>query len=494
MEGALVTEVEALRRNTKEKAREIMNQRSDIIQFQGDKQRNGRFRTGRRDRALVMGGSMAGLVAARALSDYFDEVVIVERDRFPKVGDQRRGVPQGWHAHGLLASGLNTLEHFFPGLFQEAIKAGGLHIDAVRDAHWWLGEGEHARCESGLDTLCISRPLLEGIVRERVRAIPNIRIIDDCQVQGLTTTPNNERVTGIKLTDDALQAALVVDATGRGSRSPLRLEAMGYGEPMEEKIEINLAYVTRRFRRSPHHLNGALLAVIAAAPEGRKGGVMVAQEGDSWIVSLYGYCGMPVPTELSGFIEFAKALPASHIYDVISRAEAIGDSQATRFSASLRRRYEKMDEFPEGYLVIGDAISSFNPVYGQGMSVAALEALELHKALKEGREKLSSRFFAQAARIVDIPWSIAAGNDLRFPEVNGSRTAMTRFLNWYVGRLHAGARKDQSLAMAFHKVASLLASPESLLRPRMVARVLSSALWGAQEAASTVRRPAESST
>jgi flavin-dependent dehydrogenase len=422
------------------------------------------------NRAIVMGGSMAGLAAARVLSDHFDEVVLVERDRLGEVGAHRRGVPQSRHAHGLLVSGLKTLEGFFPGLLREAINAGGLRIDATRDAHWWFDEGEQVRFESGLETLCITRPLLEGIVRERVHRIPNIRLRDDCQVQGLIASP--ERVIGINLSDERLDAELIVDATGRGSRSPVWLEAMGYGKPKEERIEVNLVYSTRRFRRSPHHLNGASLASIAATPDSRKGGVIVAQEGDSWIVTMYAYGGAAVPTDLPEFIEFARTLPASYIYDVISQAEPIGDAQATRFPASLRHRYEDMSKFPEGYLVLGDAISSFNPVYGQGMSVAALEALELHKALAVGSERLAPRFFARIAKIVDIPWSIAAGNDLRFSGVAGSRTAMTRFLNWYVSRLHAGARGDSSLAIAFQKVASLLAPPQSLLKPSVIARVL----------------------
>ena len=222
-------------------------------------------------------------------------------------------------------------------------------------------------------------------------------------------------------------------------------------------------------------MNGALFASIAATPESRKGGVIAAQEEDSWIVTQYAYGGASAPTELPGFIEFARTLPASYIYDVVSQAEPIGEAHATRFPASVRRRYESMSRFPEGYLVLGDAVSSLNPVYGQGMSVAALEALQLDKALQVGSTSLARRFFAQIATIVDVPWSVAATNDLRMPGVAGSRTPLVRFLNWYVAKLHLGARQDSSLAMAFQKVASLLVPPQSLLKPSVIARVLSAA-------------------
>ena len=428
-----------------------------------------------RDRAIVMGGSMAGLVAARVLSDHYREVILVERDQFGEAGEHRRGVPQSRHAHGLLAGGQKALEGFFPGLFQEATNAGALRIDQMRDAHFCFEGGEHVRFESGLKGLLIGRPLLEGLVRERVRRITNVRFREGCQVDGLVAASDNSCVTGIRMNGDEQPADLVVDATGRGSRSPLWLEAMGYGRPKEERIEINMTYTTRRFRRSPRHLNGASLAVIPATPESRKGGVILAQEGDCWIVTMNAYFGVPVPPELASFIEFAKTLPAPYIYDVISQAEPVGEARLARFPASVRRRYERMSRFPEGYMVLGDAVSSFNPAYGQGMSVAALEAVELDKALRAGSTNLARRFFAQTAKIVDVPWSIAAGGDLRMSETAGQRTLMVRFLNWYIARLHVGARSDASLALAFQNVSGLLAPPQSLFKPGVTARVLSAA-------------------
>jgi 2-polyprenyl-6-methoxyphenol hydroxylase-like FAD-dependent oxidoreductase len=430
-------------------------------------------------RAIVMGGSIAGLAAARVLSDHFREVILVERDRFGPAGEHRRGVPQGRHTHGLLASGLRALEDFFPGLFEEARKTGGLGVDLTRDAYWCFEGGEYVRFASDLEGLLISRPLLEGIIRERIRQIPNVHFWDGCQVQGLISSPGNRRITGIQIGGEravrAVPADLVIDATGRGSHSPNWLEDLGYRKPKEDRIEVNMAYSTCHFLRTADHLNGAFLASIPATPENKRGGIIVAQEGDRWVVTLSARSGETVPTDLRQFIEFAKTLPAPYIYNVICRAQAIGEPQAARFPASVRRRYERMNHFPEGFLVLGDAICSFNPVYGQGMSVAVLEAVELNKVLREKARKLARTFFARAAKIVDAPWAMAAGNDLRMPDVPGKKTVMGRLLHWYLAKLNMAARYDMSAVIAFQKAKNLLAPPQSLFEPRLVAKVLSAA-------------------
>jgi 2-polyprenyl-6-methoxyphenol hydroxylase-like FAD-dependent oxidoreductase len=432
-----------------------------------------------RDRAIVMGGSIAGLTAARVLSDHFREVILVERDRFGAVGEHRRGVPQGRHTHGLLAGGLRVLEGFFPGLFEEARRAGGLGVDLTRDAYWCFEGGEYVRFASDLEGLLISRPLLEGIIRERVRSIPNVHVWDGCQVEGLISSSDNRRITGLNIYGEKaalpVQADLVIDATGRGSNSPIWLGALGYRKPKEDRIEVNTAYVTRHFLRTPDHLNGASLASIPATPDNRHGGIILAQEGDRWVVTLSARSGETVPTDLRRFIEFARTLPAPYIYNVVSHAQAIGEPQAARFPASVRRRYEHMNRFPEGFLVLGDAICSFNPVYGQGMSVAVLEAVELDRALREKSRKLAQCFFARAAKIVDAPWSMAAGNDLRMPDVPGKRTLVGHFLHWYLAKLNMAARYDRSAVIAFQEAKNLLAPPQSLLKPTLMARVLSTA-------------------
>lgn len=209
---------------------------------------------------------------------------------------------------------------------------------------------------------------------------------------------------------------------------------------------------------------------------------MLVQEGDRWTVTLISHFGKPAPEELPGFIDYARSLPAPYIYQVIRGAEPVSEPATARFPASLRHRYEKLDRFPEGFLVFGDAISSFNPIYGQGMSVAALEAVELGQTLSEGSRDLAKRFFARAAKVVDIPWSIAVGNDLRMPETVGPRTGAVKFLNWYMSKLHRAAHTDPVASLTFHRVANLLEPPASVMHPRVIARVAWRNLYRAKRA------------
>ena len=427
-----------------------------------------------RKHAVVIGASMAGLLAARVLTDHYEQVTLIERDAFPPEGEHRRGVPQGRHTHGLLVSGGRVLERFFPGIRDELIDGGAVLGDIVRDSRWFLEGGCLHKFPSGLHGLLMSRPFLEGKVRRHVMGLPNVQIRQGCDVEGLATTEDQGRVTGIKTPGEIVPADLVVDASGRGSHSPQWLGAMGYAKPPEERVEIAMGYTTRLFHRSSRDLNGDGAVIIPPTPESKRAGAMLAQEGDRWTVTLISYFGNYAPAELEGFIEFARNLPGPFIYEVIRHAEPISEPASARFPASVRRRYEKLDRFPDGFLVFGDAISSFNPMYGQGMSVAALEAVALAETLAQGSSDLARRFFRRAARIVDIPWSIAAGGDLRIPETIGPRNAVVNFINWYIAKLHKAAHHDPVTALAFHKVGNLLAPPLSVMDPRIVARVL----WG----------------
>jgi 2-polyprenyl-6-methoxyphenol hydroxylase-like FAD-dependent oxidoreductase len=198
---------------------------------------------------------------------------------------------------------------------------------------------------------------------------------------------------------------------------------------------------------------------------------MLAQDNDSWIVSAGGFLGDDAPDNDQGFLAYLATLPTMEIHDVVARAEPLTDYKHYRYACSLRRRYEKLARFPGNYLVFGDAICSFNPVYGQGMTVAAEEALTLQRCLRAGSNDLARRFFRAAAKIVDIPWDIAVGNDLRHPQVKGARPPMLRFINWYIGKLHLAATRDSTLATAFLKVVNLMMPPSSLLSPAIARRV-----------------------
>jgi 2-polyprenyl-6-methoxyphenol hydroxylase-like FAD-dependent oxidoreductase len=427
--------------------------------------------------AVVIGGSMAGLLAARVLSDRYERVTLIERDAFPAVGEQRRGVPQGFHTHGLLCSGLRVMERLFPGLSNELIGAGAVIGDVLAQGRWYFEGACLSRRQSGMQGLLLSRPLLEGTSRERLRKIPNVTMIEDCVVESLVINEDKTRVTGVRTAKETMAADLVVDASGRGSHAAAWLEASGYAKPEEERVQVGIGYTSRLFRRSAEHISGDFAVVVPATRDGKRGGAMLAQEGMRWIVTLFGYFGNCAPVELEGFMEFARSLPSADIYEVLRSAEPIGDGHCARFPASVRRRYERLERFPQGFLVFGDAICSFNPVYGQGMSVAALQAEALEEWLGNGR--LPARdFFVRAARVVDSPWSIAVGADLRIPETVGPRSKAVDAVNWYIAKLHRAAHRDAALSLAFLKVTNLVAAPPSVMHPKIALRVLMGSLRG----------------
>jgi 2-polyprenyl-6-methoxyphenol hydroxylase-like FAD-dependent oxidoreductase len=422
--------------------------------------------------AIVIGGSMAGLLTARVLYEHGNYVTIIDRDALPASRESRRGVPQGRNTHGLLAGGLNVLETLFPGLTNDLVAAGAITGDVLGDCRWFFEGDCHARSTGELGGVALSRPFLEMMVRERVRKLPCVVFRDNCAVSGLVV--ENRRVTGVKTEQGEITADLVIDASGRGTHSPQWLEAMGFTRPEEERVEIGLNYTTRKFRRNPGDLDGDFAVVIPETVKEKRGGVMLAQEGSLWSVSLNSRFSLAPPAELEGFIEFARSLPAPYIYEIVRNAEPVGEAVVTRVPAGVRRHYEKLRHFPDGYLVIGDAIASFNPVYGQGMSSAALQAMELRSALKRGTEDLARRFFHKAATVVNTPWSLATGSDLRMPETIGRRTVAGKVISAYITRLHRAAHRDPAVALAFHKVGNLLAPPPSILAPQIALRVL----WG----------------
>ena len=428
--------------------------------------------------AIVIGASMGGLLAARALADYYGQVIIVERDALPEGYEPRKGVPQGRHTHGLLARGREVLEDLLPGFTEEMVAQGATPGD-IADKVLWFNHGFYlCSAPSKLLGLAISRPMLEGSVRRRVLQLRNVRLLERCAVLEPMIDPTRGRVTGVRVQSQSgsdgaqtMNSDLVVDASGRGSFSPAWLDAWGYPKPREELIKIDLGYATRQYRRLPEHLHGMMGAIIAACPPDWRFGAILAQEGDRWIATLGGYLGDHAPTDDTGFVDFARSLPKPEIFDVIRHAEPICPLMPYHFSANLRRHYEELSRFPAGFLVFGDALCSFNPVYGQGMTVACVEAVALRDCLAAGTQEIAKRFFRAASQLIDIPWQIAVGSDLQHARVEGMRTTQVRFINWYIAKLYHAAQDDAVLATRFLEVANLMRQPTALLDPRIAFRV-----------------------
>ncbi|WNM39339.1 FAD-binding protein [Micromonospora halotolerans] len=431
--------------------------------------------TNQTGRAVVLGGSMGGLLAARVLSESYATVTVFDRDELPAEAADRKGVPQSGHAHGLLARGRQILEELFPGLTGELTAHGAVPVDIQRDC-LWVNDGHRIpRVTSGLAGLCVSRRALEAYVRDRVRALPNVEIRDRCEAVGLLA--DGGTVTGARILprggrEERHDADLVVDATGRGNRGPTWLAELGYQPPAEERVDPRTVYVSRDYRRVPGETSFA--AVISSpSPAAPYGGVAIAAEGDRWMVTLLGVGpDHAPPVDDEGYLAFAGRLPAPELPALLRRAEPLGPPQRMRLPASVRRRYERLPRLPEGFIAVADAVCSFNPAYGQGMTVAAAEAVVLRDCLRRGRRDLPRRFFTAAAKVVDVPWDMAVGADLRHPAVVGPRSARTRFLNGYVARLHVAAARHPAVGRRFLSVANLMTPPPGLFAPGIVARVL----------------------
>ncbi|MFG3052259.1 NAD(P)/FAD-dependent oxidoreductase [Kitasatospora sp. NPDC048239] len=452
------------------------------------------------DRAVVLGGSMAGLLAATVLAESFAEVLVVDRDELSGVAGPRRGVPHGRHAHGLVARGQQVLEGLYPGLTEELRTAGVRPGDFSSDIRWYFNGYRLASGHTGLLSVPATRPVLEYHVRGRVQAIPGITFLEQYDILGLETTADRRRVTGARVqrqgsgSPEVLHADLVLDITGRGSRTPVWLEELGYPRPEETRVKIDLAYTTRHFQLDSDPFGDDLAIIPVATPAHPRGAFFYRLPGEDNRVelSLTGVLGDHPPTDPEGFLAYTRSLPVPDIYEAIRDAKPIDDAVMFKYPASVRRHYERLPRFPDGFLVMGDAVCSFNPVYGQGMTVAGLEALALRDRLRRGALPDARQFFTEIATVIDAPWDFAAGADLGYRGVEGRRTPKIRMANAYVNRLHHAATHDAELTAAFIRAAGLVDAPESLMRPGTLLRVLRHSLRRPVGAPSAAPAPARS--
>jgi 2-polyprenyl-6-methoxyphenol hydroxylase-like FAD-dependent oxidoreductase len=429
--------------------------------------------------AAVLGASMAGLLAARALSDFFETVTVVERDVLPDSPANRRGVPQGRHPHALLTRGAQVLEELLPGLLDELVLAGAPYFDGrdLSKLHYNLGGHRAVSTGSAQDftAYVLTRPFLEYHVRRRVRAVGNVTLLDYHDVVELRSTPDRGRITGVRTVnrrsreESTLAADLVVDATGRGARTPAWLESLGYGRPVEEHVVVHLTYASQALRMPPGALHEMAFA-IGVVPGRPTGMFLVGCENDTWLFTAMGMARREPPRERTAMYEFAENFTPAHVLAALRAAEPLGEVARHRVPSSQWRRYDKMRRFPNGLLVSGDAICSFNPIYGQGMTVAALEALALRDCLSRGADDLSRRFFKAAARPIRQAWQLAAGGDLALPEIGGAQPLATRLFNGYVDRVLTAAEFDAAAFNQFGRVTGLVDPATRLLRPAIMWR------------------------
>lgn len=436
--------------------------------------------------AIVIGGSMAGLLAARVLSDHFEKVILIEKDQFADHAAPRKGVPQGLHAHTLWKKGENILAEYFPGFFEDLMAAGAHNIDIGSELIWFAhGAWKQRLQNTGLTMYSMTRTLLEWKVRCRVKALANVHFMEGYEVKTFLNNPSQTQVIGVKIAqnkqlDQDLTADLVIDTSGRGSRTPQWLEAMGYARVAEVNLNVNVGYASRLY--SPpegFHPDWKTIAIFPNPPHGKRQGYLFAIEGNRWIVSLAGEFGDHPPTDEAGYLEYARSLPAPAIYEMIKDAQPVTPIASHKIPSNLWRRYDRMAKFPEGLLVSGDAVCSFNPIYGQGMSVSAMDAKTLDECLQrqaaskgQGNVKgLAQEFHKKVAKNIANSWLLATGEDSRFPEAEGNLPGFMPILNRYTGKVQALTNHDPKVLLKFLRVLSMDAAPTTLFAPGIAFKV-----------------------
>lgn len=436
--------------------------------------------------AIVIGGSMAGLLAARVLSERFDRVTIIERDELPDGAEYRNGVPQARHLHSLLIKGQEIMDDLFPGFTEEMTAEGCPHGTWGWDLAFLVTGGWTPRFDSGLTNNASGRITLEWLVRRRVKAIQNVAFLTNRQVEGLMSDENRSTVKGVRVlsrgdkSEEILYADLVVDASGRGSKAPEWLKALGYKAPDVTIINAHTGYASRWFKRPAAMVLDYGVVGIQPRPAQKfyRGGGYLKVEGDEIVVTLIGANGDYPPTEEESFVEFARSLPTSILYDIIRHAEPISPIYGYRKLENQERHYERLVRRPENFIVTGDAAVALNPIYGQGMTSAALETLELAKLLKHydvrKLQGFAARFQRQVHKVTRGPWLMATAEDLRYPDVEGSKPGlMTRMIHRYFDLVALAMPHDEVVSNGFFEAMGLVKSPvAAMASPKVLVRVL----------------------
>jgi 2-polyprenyl-6-methoxyphenol hydroxylase-like FAD-dependent oxidoreductase len=415
---------------------------------------------------------MAGLATARVLGDHFDAVTVVDRDTMPDEVASRKGAPQGRHAHALLGGGARAIETLFPGVIEELHKHGATDLQ-FNNGIWFQAGGYRAPILFDRNVVGASRPFIEEHLRRRVRALPNVTI-DRAGVDSLVY--DGERVRGVRMRKDGIDrtllADLVVDCSGRGSRAPQWLDEIGFPAPEVDEVRCDVRYATVVLRRTPGDTDAQFAVIIGTPPHEKYAAFLLPIEHDRWICTIAGTMGAEAPQDATSFHARANALPSPEIARLLERAEMLTPVINHRLPTSRRHRYEKIRRHPVGFVALGDAICSFNPIYGQGMSSAVLQAVALGETLRGPGDRIEHAFYKRASKVIENPWRIAVGADFAYPECAGPKPLGTDLVNRYMARVLLAARVSPEVNSAMILVQNLLAPPSILFKPAMVRKVL----------------------
>ena len=439
-----------------------------------------------KERAIVIGGSIAGMATARILSQYCERVTVIDRDTYPTGPQERSGVPQSRHVHALLARGRQELERLFPGFDRTMVERGAHEVDFGLDFATLRPSGWAPRQSDGLRLLFASRNLLESVVRDLCRQHTNIEFLERSTVTGLTTKREDHlRVTGVQVTAQdpgvppTLDADLVVDASGRNSKSPEWLQELGLSLPEESVFNSHTGYSSRWFAlpdtaRWPREWWWKGIWIDIAMPEHPTAGVLFPVENNRCIVTLAGVGKNYPPNEEAAFMSAVANLRSPILAEVLHLAEPLSPVYSYRNMANRLRHYDRWNQQLDGFVALGDSTCAFNPVYGQGMTTGTLSALVLGECVrKQGilASGLSHAFFREQARMQQDPWMLATGADFRFPATEGKRTKGAGIIDPYMLTLMTLSDGDAVLKRRVGEVINMLRPPSALFAPAIIGRV-----------------------
>jgi 2-polyprenyl-6-methoxyphenol hydroxylase-like FAD-dependent oxidoreductase len=425
--------------------------------------------------AIVIGGSIAGLCAARVLADFYDRVTVFERDNLPDRPANRAAVPQGKHVHLLMARGAQEFETHFPGLLDDMVAAGVPILENRPDCiHFGAAGhvlGTHHRLQDEFTAYVPSRPQLEWQIRRRVSAIPNVEL----QHAGVSEPRYDaaaQRVTGVQLdSGEDVEADLVVDAAGRGTRLPVWLAQWGFERPREDTVDVGIGYATHQLR-IPDGLIAEKVVVAGASRDQPLGLGMLCYEDGTWALTTFGVAKVEPPHDFAGMCALADEIVPAHVAAAIRQGEPIGDVAFHKYPTSRWRRYDKLDRMPAGILSFGDAIASFNPTFGQGMTMTSLQAGHLRRALETPGAELASEFHRATAKTTYPVWTMNAIGDLVLHRASGPMPWWYRPVGNLFDQLLGAAETDPVLAEWFLRRFSLLDSLYMVPSARLVGRTV----------------------
>ncbi len=446
--------------------------------------------------AIVIGGSIAGLVASRVLANHFKQVTIIERDQWSGAAEFRKGVPQARHVHALLKRGEQVFEELFPGIGDQLKAAGAVPVNMGSEITWFTFGRWRPSYESSLINISCSRPMLETAIRDRLVSFSNIAFKSGWEVIGLEADASRTKASAVKIrsrddnqTELLMQADLIVDASGRESHAPEWLEKLGYTPPQETVINAFPGYASRIYKIPPQFQSDwKMVYVQPTPPNDTRGAAIFPLEDNRWHVTLLGMNQDYPPTDEEEYLEFARNLPTPVVYEAIKDAEPLSPIVGFRSGSNRLRHFDALPRWLENFVAIGDSVYSFNPVYGQGMSVAALTALELGSCLQDystagkGLTGLAEQFQKKLVEVISVPWQIATGEDMRWPATAGIEAnpdPSAALMQNYLAQVMYTTTKNPAVLEVFYRVVNMVESPTLFFRPDVVLQVAAEMSIGA---------------